>query len=174
MLCQKRSVNRLTIIGRIWSLSGWVSEQPGLLEGVPPWHGVCKRCSLTSFPTQTILWFHESLSICIFIWILVYGLADLQLTQPILLLTPASFATFTDTLQWLQCIFALLKCTRSRKLFLCHLKYTCWLNARSRQNSKRHYIDLLETYLLKMFRIKSFKFLGKLMSCISSLSQSAL
>lgn len=89
-----------------------------------------------------------------------YG-SDLQLTQPILLLTPASLATFTDTFQGLQCIFALLKCTRSRNWFLCHLKYTSWLHARSRHNSKGHCTDLLGTYLPKMLRLKSFKSLGR-------------
>lgn len=40
MLCQKRSVNCLTFTGGTLRLSGRGSEQPGLLEGDPPWQGV--------------------------------------------------------------------------------------------------------------------------------------
>ena len=39
---------------------GWSSEQPGLVENVPAHgRGAGSRWSLTSLPTQTILWFYE-------------------------------------------------------------------------------------------------------------------
>lgn len=107
LCCAKRDLWIVTYsLEGLWVSLGGGSEQTGLLEGVPPrqggWNEVLFK--VLANPNHSVV-----PGVCdhihIFVWILRCGLgSDLELTQSILLLTPAGFATFTDTFQWLQCI----------------------------------------------------------------------